>query len=622
MKFIRLFTALALVASLAACGGGGGCASSAACAPAAAAATTTVVVTPAETPATVEVLTSSNTLLSAGSEVVITAFIKSATNVGMAGQTVTLAASSGSLLASSLTTDANGVVTAKLTAGSNKFNRDITVTVGAGSVSGNVVIPVTGTRISVAGDGSLQAAAVAQYTVRALDSSGNPISGASIAVASVLGNSLGAVPPTDTSGNTSFIYTANRAGTDTITVTGLGVTAKTTVSVNAIDFAVLSPASNVAIPVTGSQVITVRYRNLGAGVAGATVNFSTTRGTFLAASAVTNAAGEATATLSSTTAGPATVVAQIPGIGQANLPVQFVATTPATVVVQANPGAVSPNLSGTSNQSTVEAVVRDAAGNAVQGRQVNFSTLKDLSNGTLQPGNAITDFNGRAQVQFIPGANSTPANGVVIQAVVASTAITATTSLTVNGQALFITIGFGNTIGNVDETTYRKPFSVYVTDANGVAVGNQIVTLSVIPETYSKGTLGWNGVVWTYSSPPTGCPNEDANGNGILDAGEDNGPISGNNDGSLTPGNIAVSAPGSVTTDTSGRATFDLQYGEQYAPWAKVRLSARAAVGGTESKQSILFDLSGLASDFNVETVAPAGAVSPFGIATSCTDKT
>ena len=130
-------------------------------------------------------------------------------------------------------------------------------------------------------------------------------------------------------------------------------------------------------------------------------------------------------------------------------------------MVQANPGGVLPNATGTTlNQSSIEAVVRDATGNAVANRQVNFSTLVDISNGTLSPGSATTDANGRAQVQFIPGASSTPANGVVIQAEVASTAIRSTTSLTVNGKSLFITIGFGNTIGNVDETTYTKDFSV------------------------------------------------------------------------------------------------------------------------------------------------------------------
>jgi hypothetical protein len=160
------------------------------------------------------------------------------------------------------------------------------------------------------------------------------------------------------------------------------------------------------------------------------------------------------------------------------LPLQFVAVAPATLVLQANPAAVAPNRSGSSNQATVEALVRDAAGNAVANRQVNFTTLQDVSNGTLSPGVATTDSNGRAQVQFIPGANTTPAGGVVIQAQVASTSIVATTAMTVNAQALFISIGFGNEMSNFDQTTYEKEFTVYVTDVNGVAVGGQSIVLS------------------------------------------------------------------------------------------------------------------------------------------------
>jgi Bacterial Ig-like domain (group 1) len=620
MKFLKCLSVGVLALVLVACGGGGG---SAGTVPGATppinpiVLTPPVVVPPSETPFSVEVLTSSNTLQSAGSEAVITAFVKSGTNVGMPGQTVLFSASSGTLQGPSLVTDANGVVTAKLSSGSNKALRDITITVTAGTASGNVVIPVTGTRVSIAGVGSLQAGgSSAQYTVRAVDSSGSPINGASISVKSVLGNALSQTSlVSDPSGVATFLYTPNIAGTDTLTISALGTNATAAVIVNAIDFVAVSPSNNTLIPVGSTQVVTVKYQRLGVGVSGEIVAFSTTRGSFITPSAITNASGTASVTLSSTTSGPAVVVAQITGVGQVNLPVQFVATIPASIVVQANPGAVLPNPSGTTNQSTIEAVVRDSVGNAVANRQVNFSTLQDVSNGTLLPGVATTDANGRAQVQFIPGAISTPANGVIIQAKVAFTTIQATTLLTVNGQALFISIGFGNTIANLDETTYSKQFSVYVTDANGVAVGNQQVTLAAIPEEYYKGTLAWNGKVWDYFGNPTTCSNEDTDRNGVLGATEDT-----NRNGQLTPGNVVVAAPGNLITDSSGRATFNLQYGEQYAPWVTVRLSARASVGGTESKQSILFGLSGSAADFTAETVPPAGATSPFGFSSLCTN--
>jgi len=207
---------------------------------------------------------------------------------------------------------------------------------------------------------------------------------------------------------------------------------------------------------------------------------------------------------------------------------------------------------------------------------------------------------------------------VIIQAQVASTAITATTTLTVNGKALFITMGFGNTISNLDETTYSKAFTVYVTDANGVAVGNQLLSLSAIPEVYYKGFLSFNGENWVYSTgttPAAVCANEDVNLNGILDSGEDT-----NGNGQLTPGNVVVTSPGSVTTDAFGRASFNLQYSEQYAPWAVFNVTARALVAGTESRQSIRYSLVGVVSDFSDKAVSPAGRLSPFGASSSCTN--
>jgi hypothetical protein len=618
MKLLQCIAGLAIVV-LAGCGGGGGNAS--APAPLSPASAPALVVSPAS----VEVLTDSTALQSAGSEAVITAFVKNSSNVGLPGQSVTFSASSGTLQGPSATTDATGAATAKLIAGSDKSLRDITVTVTAGAAIGRIVVPVIGTRISVAGAGSMQAGgAAAQYTVRAIDSSGNPIAGAAISLRSTLGNPVSATTLTTAStGSATFSYTPNTAGTDELTLTGLGATTTTAVIVNAIDFVVSSPASNTLIDIGASKTVTVRYKLSGVGVAGQTVAFSTTRGIFAVSTNVTDGLGEASAVLSSTTAGPATVVAQIARVGVVNLPVQFVATQPASMVVQANPGSILPNASGTTNQSTIEAVVRDVNGNAVANTQVNFSALQDLSGGTLMPGNATTDANGRAQVQFISGATSTAANGVVIQGEVALTAIKSSTTLTVNGKALFITFAFGNEISNVDSTTYGKSFGVYVTDANGVAVGNQLITLSVIPTEYYKGRLvdrcasvlvSGCSTLWIYAVPPTVCPNEDIDLNGILNLSEDI-----NGDGLLTPGNIALAAPGQVTTDALGRAAFVVQYGEQFAPWATVRITARAAVAGTESRQSILFDLRGSTPDFTSET-PPAGRISPFGSSALCTD--
>jgi hypothetical protein len=208
---------------------------------------------------------------------------------------------------------------------------------------------------------------------------------------------------------------------------------------------------------------------------------------------------------------------------------------------------------------------------------------------------------------------------VTLAATVSGTSISSTASLTVSGQALFINIGYGNTITtDTNKTKYVKTFSAYVTDSNGAAVNGQVLTLSVYPNSYGKGTLTWNGTAWTYSKgSPTACPNEDVNRNGILDAGEDT-----NSNGKLDPGEPIVISPGQVTTDSTGYASFTLSYGEQFTSWLfAVDITASGIVSGTESKSTLTAPyLWGLAADYTSQSNTPADTISPFGVATDCTN--
>jgi hypothetical protein len=246
--------------------------------------------------------------------------------------------------------------------------------------------------------------------------------------------------------------------------------------------------------------------------------------------------------------------------------------------------------------------------------------LSDLSNGTISPGSGVTDANGIVAVQFVPGALTTANDGVRIQANVQGTNVTGTASLTVSGQALFISIGKGRLLGALSEPVYRKEFSVYLTDANGAAVANKPVTLSVYPDLYGKGS-------YAFEAPPDEltkkwvrnltavCANEDADRNGIVSAGEDL-----NANGKLDPGLPVVVTPPSVTTDAGGFATFHLQYGKNFATWVDATITARASVGGTESVQTQRWALEVLQADMEGEA-APPNRVSPFGVAGSCLDR-
>lgn len=571
------------------------------------------------TPASIEVLSSDTTLQSAGTGVTITAFVKNSSNVAMPNQPVTISSSSGALQNVSTTTNASGVATANLSVGANKSNRTIRVTVSSGTASGFIDLSVVGTQVILTGDAAVQQGSTATYSVRVLDSAGNPIQNASVSLTSSRNNTLSPNPAlTNSSGIASITYTAVNATTpgnpDVLTASALGASAKLDIVVSNVQFRFLTPSAGTNVVLGAVQPLTVQYRVGGLPGAG-NVNFTTTRGLINGASSATVAlgpTGEASVNLTSGTSGPGpvTVLAQIPGVVQAPLQLNFVSVTPATIVAQANPAAIQPNSGGsTLSQSTIEATVRDADNNPVAGRQVNFTIDSDSSGGNLSSPSALTDQNGKAQVQYIAGTTSTGANGVSIRASVDGTAIDDLTELTVNGQALFITIGFGNEISNLDSTTYSKPFSVFVTDATGNPVSGRSLSISVIPDFYLKGELAFDNVnepnAWRYAagSPTVACLNTDINRNGIADPGESS---------PLMPGNVVTAVPATVTTDASGRAVFDLRYGENYVPWLSVSVTARTTVAGTESSRTLGFFLTGDAGDFTDGNVNPAGRISPF----------
>lgn len=497
-----------LIVALAACGGGGGDPGGG----------TGGGGSTSSTAASVELIAASNTLQSAGGTVLITGVVKTSANSVLPNQTVTFSSTSGSLQGAATLTDDNGVATVTLTPGTDKSTRVIRVTLTAGTVSGFVDIAVTGSQISISGSGSLiSSAGASAYTVKAIDSAGNAIVGAAITLSSALGNPLSTTSfVTDGLGQASVLLTPSVPGTDTLTASGLGAQAQQSVFISGEDFQILSPGSGALVAIGASQTVTARYLVGSTPQVGRTVTFSSTRGTILPFTVLTNASGEATATLSSSTSGAAIVGAAIAGVAQTSVPVEFVATTPASLVLQTNPSAILPNSSGSANQASVIATVRDASANPVKNVSVNF-TLQSVS-GALSAGSAITDSNGNAQVSFISGASSTASNGVLMTAtVVSNPAIQGTASMTVNGQALFITMGTGNTISNQNEDTYRKSFTVYVTDANGAPVASKSVVLSVYPIEYYKGRLAWDGVAaWQFApgGTPQICANEDANGNG------------------------------------------------------------------------------------------------------------
>ena len=605
--FIKCFSVFA-TASLISCGGGGGNAEGGSG-------------NTAATVASIEILTSATSLASADNTtgVTVSAVVKDSSNNALASQPLVFSASSGILGGVAATTGADGRATAKLTAGTDRSNRDIVLTVKSAGITKTAVLPVTGTTLSASGATSVLAGTVGNFAVSVRDSSGSPVAGVPVKVSSTLNNvvALANGGNTDVNGGVAFTYNATNPGTDTLSISGAGASQSLNVTVSSLNFAFSSPAAEAEVGVGTQQAVVVRYVSGGVGVPNKTVVFSTTRGSVNPSQAITDANGNATTQLTSQAVGAAIVSASVDANVVTTLPVNFVSRTPANLVLQTSSAAVAPNAAGsTVNQTELRATVRDAAGNPVKGQTVFFTAVKDLSGGKIKTGTAITDSNGLATDVFIAGAVSTATNGVQIRATVPNPAISADTNITVNGQALFITIAANNTIEKLS-TQYRKTFSVQVSDSNGSPVANQSLTVSVWPSSYSKGELKFSSTknVWV-SDISVSCPNEDANRDGKLDAGEDF-----NSNGVLTPGQPGLVSPANLTTDAAGNVEFNVTYGQQFAYWIDFDLSAKATVAGTESGAFFLFPAAAPSSDATNKDVPPAAFNNPFGTASSCSDR-
>ncbi len=631
MSKLKLFVTIAAVAFITACSGGSD--ESLVNAGAAAGVVANV--------ATVTALTSRPTIQSDGSEnATITALVRDTNFNVMANVPVLFAATSGSLvLGAQITTDDNGIVTATLNPGGDPTNRTITVTTTAGSsAQASVTVDVINTTLLINGPDSLAAGDTSPYTVVLADAGGNGISGEQVTVASSAGNTLSAtLLTTDVDGRATFNLTATANGQDTITVVALGLTSTHIVDVSTDVFAfqlplaapatVTPPSSTPEIPLNQNQTLDVLWSDNAGPIVGQQVTFQTSRGTLVPANGVvtTNASGIATVTLTSTNAGGATITATNQLNTSTQLGVEFVATVPDSLELQADPFTIATN-----DQSTITAIVRDPNGNLVKGATVSFN-LTDITNGTISPQQATTNSQGRAQTFYNSSSTTSQVDGVQIDATVVGTpAATDTVFLTVARRELFIALGTGNEIEEPNTAKYRQEWIVQVTDADGNGVDLVELTVGVLSERYWEGTRAyysppgaWLTQIGVEALPAAGCIDEDRNRNGILDPlplpDEDF-----NGSGEIEAGNIASVVAqnpgpnGEVITDVNGFALIDVFWPQDHALWVQVTLEARAAVQGTETRASATYRLPILASDVAQENQSPPGIDSPFGTDGDC----
>lgn len=585
----------------------------------------------AEQPATLDFFTSSLILASSGSdEIELIALVKDESNILMEGVQVAFSADSGELRIAQATSAADGTARAFLTSQNNPENRAIVVTAEAGSLRQELSVDVSGTTIDINAPGSIVLNDDAEITLLLANSDGVGIAFEPVTLTSQIEGVLSdPTPITDQTGQVTITYNAVQSGNDVIMASALNATASQTIIIQEDEFSFSRSSVEQDVPLNTDETITITWLKDGVPFVGGNVLFTTTRGTLSAVTGATDANGQVSVTVSSTSAGNAIIGAQgtdsEQNVVNARTNLEFVATEVASIIVAASPNSIGPN----GQKSTITAVIRDPIGNLVKGVTVGF-TAEDVSGGELFPPVAVTNANGLASTVFTSN-TVTSEDAIIITATEASSALSATAEVTVADRAQFISLGTGNQIETPDQATYLKRFAVFVTDANSNPVENVDLTVTGTPVKYTE-LLEPNATVsdanYNVSKPAfykgyweafpsadafefwvsnrtVGCPNEDIDDDAILDTGED-----ANGDGNLTPGNI-VAIDGNVTTDSNGQAEIAIRYPKTFAAWSTIKITVSTLVAGSENRVSQFYDLGASAEDLSIESTPPNQ--NPFG---------
>lgn len=604
-----------------------------------------------EQPASLDLFGSSTQLASSGSDIIeLIALVKDANNVLLEGINVTFSANAGASLqlengGSVAITGVDGIARAILSTQNNQENRSIEVTASAATFSQILEVQVVGTQININGSTSAILNDPVPLTISLVDSDGNGIANESVNLSASNGQISDTSPITDAEGQITVDYSSNVAGSDTVVAVALNSQSEFSIAVQEDDFYFIDASEDndaVEVELNTSTELTVRWLKNSSAFANASVTLNSSRGEVAIATANTDSEGNVAFLIQSNNAGFASIIATgLDGEGNevnARTLIEFIATVADDIIVDGTPDSLAPG----GQTSTISSVVRDPNGNLVKGKVINF-VVDDVSGGTISPNQAMTNRSGIASTVYTSNAVSS-FESVKVYATVADTPnVSNFTSLTVGDRAFDISIGTGRLIEAPQQSSYSKEFSVFVTDPDSNPVPNALMTFSAPPVKFSDGGVFRKGSwfydvdnnIWLQDITVT-CPNEDVNGNGILDVGEDSnnngvfdmGEDSNNdgifdegedlnNDGFLTPGNV-VSIPSSSTTDDNGQTLINILYAKQFGAWVDVDISVNAESAGSESSESQEFKLEVAAIDLGDESSPPPK--SPYGVSANCND--
>ncbi|MBA2322161.1 MAG: Ig-like domain-containing protein [Deltaproteobacteria bacterium] len=424
--------------------------------------------------------------------------VKDAAGNPVAGFMVTFTAATGggTLSTQPIATNAQGQAQTTLTVGTMAGTN--TVTANATGLTGS---PITFTATGTAGaaaqlaivSGNNQsvrvgAALTMPFVVAVKDANGNPVSGTavsftvasgggSLSAASVMTNATGQAQTTLTLGPT--------AGTNTVTATRAGLTGSpitftaTGTTGTATQIALVSGTNQSATAGTTLSmplVVVVKDAN-GNPVDGFSVSFNVASGGGMlsAASAMTNAQGQAQTTLTlGSMAGANIVTANATGL--TGSPVTFTATgtggTPTQLLLVSGTNQTAKVGTALSNPFVVQ--LKDNNGNPVAGFAITFTVTG--GGGTVSATSVTTNAMGLAQATLTLGTTVGTNNVSASRSGLVPVNFTATAT---SGTATQIAISSGNNQSATAGSALINPVVVVVKDANGNPVGGFAVTFAV-----------------------------------------------------------------------------------------------------------------------------------------------
>ena len=640
ISIYKKITGVLLAAALAACGGGGGNASTP---------TTGGGTTGAPTVATLLLTATSAPSISADgtSSVTINVQALDANNALVPNANVLLSATGNTILSSAVvvtSSTANVPVQVFLRANpADQSSRQAVVTASCTSCSAastTLPVAVNGATLTVTNSGSSALTAGGNsvvLTALVKSATGNPIQGATVTFATTdpsvvsLSNTTGT---TTSQGVATVTVSGLQTGSASVNVNTLSITQPVTFTVTGSvgSLSIVSPADGAGIDTNTPTTIVVAAPNA------SNITYFSSVGNIDGSSVFSN---QTTSGSGANFGGSATLNVKQGGVVTIQVTDNATPSRSASIKINVSPPWQSANKVILSATQTTVGI---ATGNSTPSIRLTAQALYDPGTGApqgvakvpilfsmtggpnageyLTPPYQLTNSSGYAYADFYAGtsASSTP---IAVKANIQGTALSATSNLTIGGQALSVAFGPASVLrSSTDNTLYIQDYSVQVSDTGGNPVPGAVVTLKVRPVAYSLGS-GCSIINVAANTPATYC-SEDINGNGSLDSGEDgvrylttvatagycSNPVSnltavgtGVADGLLTPQNsVAGSVPatvttGSLTSTSPGAGSFSLTYLKASAIWVIDKLTATVSVNGTESSTSTIFQLPASTAD-------------------------